>query len=97
VVSHFISILNFDWLKIEACFIQIQLLLDMEEKLIEQVRLHEVLYNYKLTSYRDQHSDLFFFCSLITIKAATFSKSYSQSEELVELAHSILNESQYIV
>jgi hypothetical protein len=52
---HFISILNFDWLKIEACFIQIQFLLDMEEKLIEQVRLHEVLFNYKLTSYRDQH------------------------------------------
>lgn len=27
----------------------------MEEKLIEQVRLHEVLYNHKLVSYKDQH------------------------------------------
>jgi len=27
----------------------------MEEKLIEQVRVHEVLYNCKLTSYRDQN------------------------------------------
>lgn len=28
----------------------------MEEKLIEQVRLHEGLLNYKLTSYRNQHA-----------------------------------------
>jgi len=27
----------------------------MEEKLIEQVRVHEVLYNCKLSSYRDQN------------------------------------------
>lgn len=27
----------------------------MEEKLIEQVRLHEILFNCKLASYRDQH------------------------------------------
>lgn len=36
-------------------FNQLRFLSDMEEKLINQVRLHEVLFNYKLASYRDQH------------------------------------------
>jgi len=53
----FISILNFDLLKIEACFIPIKFSLNMEEKLVKQVRYHKVLYNiinWTAGSYREE-------------------------------------------